>query len=265
MPDDRPLTLGAAPAPPEITPSAPPPQVMARLLRQPTTSRMKARAIVRLQLDRLSPLPPAETVFDLVLVERAGTEGVFALGVVRKADLARAEFHGQRVIALSQQVEGASAVFRFANPSWAGPKAPEWLRHAPSAAVLAGTLALVAAAGAHRSAAWTAQELPRIAAEGEARAAAAVLATEQQTARTDWSRLELGDTATRLQCVLDRLNQGDGGQVALLGLTADPGRVVLTIQAPVNEAALAETGAGLQSEAEADGATTAIYEGGACG
>lgn len=264
MPDDRPLTLGAVPAPPELTPSAPPPQVMARLLRLPTTSRIKARAIVRLQLDRLSPLPPAETVFDLVMVRRAGTEGVFALGVVRKADLARPEFDGQRTILLNQEVEGVAAVFRFANPAGAGLKVPDWLRHAPSAAVLAGAFALVAMAAAHRSAAWTEQELPRIAAEGEARAAAALLATEQQAARADWGRLERGDAATRLQCVLDRLGESEG-EVALMGLTAEAGRVVLTLQAPVDEAALDATGAELQSEGETDGPTTAIYEGGACG
>ena len=66
--------------------STPPPplDVMIRVLRLPTRSRRQARNIARLQLDRLSPLPPGEIVYDLVPLRQDGAETVFAMGILRR-------------------------------------------------------------------------------------------------------------------------------------------------------------------------------------
>lgn len=267
MPDAPPLNLGTVPVPPEPEPvaAAPTPQVMARLMRLPTTSRARARAIIKLQLDRLSPLPVAETAFDLALVGREDTDGLFALGIVRKTDLIRPETRSRRTIALAQDVEGKRVVFQFRNPGWAGPGQPLWMRHAPRAAILAAAFAAVALAGAHRSSVWATGELPRLEAEGQARLAAARLASEQTAARAAWQKIDQIDAATRLTCVLERLDRPASGRLTLLGLTADPDRIVLMLEGRVDAAALSAAGAALQPPTSSDDATTAVFEGGECG
>ena len=229
--DDAPLRLKpAASAQAQQTASVADLEVMTRVLRLPTQSMRLAKAMVKMQLDRLSPLPVSETAYDLALLRPEGSDGVFALGITRRASMLNEAFGNQRKVSAVRQVDGASVVFRFRNPDGVNPREQRLLRHAPEAALVALGLTAVLLAGAYRAEQWRAQRLPELAAAQREVARAQREADEMTGARAEWVALSRADAATRLLCVTERVRGANHGAIVpVLSLGADSKEVVLRL------------------------------------
>lgn len=218
---------------PDLTLDLPAPgrdvEVMTRVLRLPTRSMRQARAIVRLQLDRLSPLPPNTVLFDLVQLSPVGAEAVYALGILRKSALQEQALANQRRVALARTVEGREVVFRFRNPAAVDDREARWLAHAPKAALLALAAAAVALAGQIRADQWREHQLPLIAADQRLAASAAREARDRMAALTEWRALDRSDATTRLLCVTSLVAGRDPRSLAITGARGDAGALHLTI------------------------------------
>lgn len=235
--DDLALELTPAPTP------VPALEVMVRVLRLPTRAPRQARAIVRMQLDRLSPLPASETLFDLVPLRQEASETVYALGILRRATLSDAAFSGQRNVAVPRSVEGETVVFRFRNAGAVDDREARWLRQAPRAALICLGLAAVALAGNLRAEQWRERRMPEIAAEKRLIAQQARLAGQQAAARTEWISLERTDAATRYLCVAGRIGAALPGGLAVTSAAADTQTVTLNHGPGSNIPALVAAGA----------------------
>lgn len=237
--DDLALDLTPTPSP---TP-APALEVMTRVLRLPTRAPRQARAIVRMQLDRLSPLPAADTLFDLVALRQEAGETVYALGIVRRAALAGDAFSAQRTVTVTRSVEDQTVVFRFRNAGAVDDREARWLRHAPRTALISLGLAAVALAGNLRTEQWRERRMPEIAAEKRLIAQQARLAEQQASARTEWTALERTDAATRYLCVAGRVGAALPGGLAVTSAAADQHTVTLNHGPGSNVPALVAAGA----------------------
>ena len=218
------LSLDLRPAPADAGPTL---EVMTRVLRLPTLSAGQARATVRLQLDRLSPVPPAEVLLDVVRLRLDGAEGVFGLGLLRRAVLRDPAFAGRRTITASRTLDGVEATFRFRNAAAASDRETRWLARAPQAALVLLGVASVMLAGQLRADQWRERRLPEIAAAQRAAAVRARTGHEQQAARAEWLSLERTDAATRLLCVASRIASAAPGGVSLTAASATPDQVAL--------------------------------------
>lgn len=228
-----------------IHPMAPAPvlEVMTRVLRLPTRAPRQARAIVRMQLDRLSPLPAADTVFDLVALRQDAGETVYALGILRRAALADGAFSAQRTVAVTRSIEGEDVVFRFRNAGAVDDREARWLKQAPRVALVCLGFAAVALAGNLRAGQWREQRLPEIAIEQRLAVQQARLAEQQASARTEWLSLERTDAATRYLCVAGRIGSALPRGLAVSGATADSQAVTLNLGAGSHVSALVAAGA----------------------
>ena len=216
----------------DLTPTRPPMpaaalEVMTRVLRLPTRAPRQARAIVRMQLDRLSPLPAADTLFDLVALRQDAGETVYALGILRRAALADAAFSSQRTVAVTRSVEGQDVVFRFRNAGAVDDREARWLKHAPRTALVCLGVAAVALAGNLRAEQWRERRLPEIAAQRRLDAQQARLAGQQASARADWIALDRTDAATRYLCVAGRIAAVLPEGLAVTNAAADAHSVTL--------------------------------------
>lgn len=251
--DDSELTL-------ELSPPAREVEVMTRVLRLPTNSVRQARAIVRMQLDRLSPLPVQSVVFDLVRLQRTGGETTFALGVLRRSALLDPAFSNRRVVTLARSVDGSDVVFRFRNASAVDDRERRWLSHAPKAAALALGLAAVLLAGQIRADRWRELSLPAIAAEQRIAARVARDARDQSAALQDWRSLDRSDAATRLLCVASRIAADDRAPVVLASANSEATQVTLTPVDAAGGARLAAADGKPESiEGAANGPTPVVF------
>lgn len=246
--DDLSLDLTTAKADPPAT--APSLEVMTRVLRLPTRSPRQARSIVRMQLDRLSPLPAADTVFDLVALRQEAGETVYALGIIRRSALSDPTFSSQRTVAARQQIEGAAIVFRFRNAGAVDDREARWLGYAPKIALVCLGLAAVSLSGNLRAEQWRERRLPEIAAARRLAAQEARSAEQQGSARTDWLALERADAATRYLCVGGRLGAAVPGGVSVARAAADAGQVSILLTQPADAAAWVRSGGELQPAAD---------------
>ncbi len=221
------LTLDLTPAHPQ--PTAPALEVMTRVLRLPTRSPRQARAIVRLQLDRLSPLPAADTLFDLVALRQDASETFYALGILRRAALSDPAFSSQRTVTLARSVEGEQVVFRFRNAGAVDDREARWLKQAPRAALICLGIAAVALAGQLRAEQWRERRLPEIAAEKRLAAQQTRLDVQQAEARAEWTALERTDAATRYLCVAGRVGAVLPGGLPVASAAADALSVTLNL------------------------------------
>jgi len=241
---------------PDLTPPpaapVPPLEVMTRVLRLPTTSPRQARAIVRLQLDRLSPLPLSSIVYDVVTLRRDGAETVYALGIIRRAALDSAPATGG--LQVQQQIEGVDVVFRFRDPDAAGDLETRWLKHAPRAALVALGIAAVMLAANLRAEQWRERRLPEIAAAQRLAARDAIARRETADALQAWSALTRADAATRFLCVGGRIATVLPAGIQATAVSADSRKVTLTV-AGGQAAVLAEAGG---QAAPSNGAATQV-------
>ncbi|HYC98454.1 hypothetical protein [Brevundimonas sp.] len=252
MPFDD-LALDLTPAPP----SRPELEVMTRVLRLPTRSVRQARAIVRLQLDRLSPLPAADTVFDLAPLRSDAGETVYALGVLRRSALADPALSDQRTVVVTKTVEGQAVAFRFRNPGVIDDREARWLKHAPKLALVCLGLAAVALAGQLRAEQWRDRRLPEIAAAQRLETRQVRLSGQRAAARAEWASLERTDAATRYLCAAGRIAAVRPGGVAVTGVIADPRRVTLAL-APGTEVAPLIDALGLPAPAAGSAGPAAV-------
>lgn len=259
--DDLTLELNPTPRP------APAPvlEVMTRVLRLPTRSPQQARSIVRMQLDRLSPLPASDTIFDLVALRQEAAETVYALGILRRSTLADPAFASQRTVAVSRSIEDQDVVFRFRNAGAVDDREARWLRHAPKIAIVCLGLAAVALAGNLRAEQWRERRLPEIAAAKRLAAQEARQAGQQASARADWISLERADAATRFLCVGGRIGTALPAGVAVTSATADQQQVTLMMTPGANGAALAAAGGNLPPSISADQSSSVVFPREICG
>lgn len=233
------------------------PTVMTRTLRLPTASRSRARSIVRMQLDRLSPIPADQVLFDVVPIRNDGAEGLFALGIVRRAALADGDWARQRLITIEALVEGLAVVFRFRNPDGVDDRERRWLQHAPAAAVIGLGLAAVCLAGAMKAETWRARRLPEIAAQQRDAAREDRALRDQIGARADWTALERSDAATGLLCAGQTVARAaTGGSLAVTQISADAKGVRLRL--PPGTPTRALEGAGAEIEDGSGGAIATV-------
>lgn len=240
-------------------------EVMTRVLRLPTRAPRQARAIVRMQLDRLSPLPAADTLFDLVALRQDAGETVYALGILRRAALADNAFSAQRTVAVTRSVEGETVVFRFRNAGAVDDREARWLKHAPRAALICLGLAAVALAGNLRAEQRRERRMPEIAAEKRLIAQQARLAEQQASARTEWISLERTDAATRYLCVADRIGGALPGGLAITGAATDAQTVTVNLSPGFNVSALVAVGATPSPGADPTQAGSVVFPREVCG
>lgn len=214
---------------PPLAAPVPAAEVMTRVLRLPTASPRQARAMVRLQLDRLSPLPPSNIVYDLAVLRRDGAETVYALGIIRRSALDGGETANRGGLQVRQKIEGVDVVFRFRDPDAAGDLETRWLKHAPRAALIALGVAAVMLAANLRTEQWRERRLPEIAAAQRLAARDAIARRETGDAREAWSALTRADAATRFLCVGSRIATIRPGGVRATAVSADSRKVILTL------------------------------------
>lgn len=232
--------------------------LMVRVVRLPTASRRQALSIVKMQLDRLSPLPVADSVFDLAAVRQDGAETVYALGVIRRLALRDPVLSGQRTLTITRAVEGVDVRFRFRNPDAVDDREARLLRHAPVAAAIALGLAAIALAGNIRADKWRDTRLPEIAAARRAVAQQARLDREKTDARTLWVGLERTDAASRLLCVFSKISSATPGGISVVNVSADDKQVVFRLNASV-AAPLSAAGATVDARAGANEPASATF------
>lgn len=228
--DDLPLDLTRPPAP------EPPFEVMTRVVRLPTSSLRQARTIIRLQLDRLSPLPPDAVLFDLVPLRQDGSDTLFALGLLRRTALSLPGLSQQSTITAARTLDGAEVVFRFRNPGVTAQWETRWLAHAPRACLVALGVATMMLAGQIRADAWRERRLPDIAAEQRASTRGARDARDERQAHADWAALDRSDAATRLLCVASRVRAAAPDGLAVAGIAAKADQTVITLQGDLSAA-----------------------------
>ncbi|QDH72313.1 hypothetical protein [Brevundimonas sp. M20] len=231
-------------------------EVMTRIVSLPTTSLRQARAIVRLQLDRLSPLPPKDVVFDLVRLKTTGAETGYALGILRRSALQNPAFASRRAITATRSVDGVEATFRFRNIFAVDDREARWLVHAPRAALIALGLAAVALAGQMRADQWKAQRLPEITEAQRETARRTRDARERNAALADWAALERTDASTRLLCVGGAIGTQP---VPVLNLSADTRQVTFTPENTADIARLETLGA--EAQPASGGAPQGVFFG----
>lgn len=217
-------------------------QVMTRLVRLPTGSLRQARRIVGLQLDRLSPLPAAETAFDLVQVRQEGAETAYALGIVRRVHLTDPAYANRRQIVLKRTVDNAEVLFRFRNPNAIDDREARWFKHAPNAARIVLGLTFVMAAVAYRVDDWQSQRLVEISAQQREATRSVLNADLETSARADWLNLERADAATRLLCVAQKVSALERGSITLLGYAGEANELLLRLPEGVSTSSLLEAG-----------------------
>lgn len=235
--------------------------VMTRLMRLPTNSIREARSIVRLQLDRLSPLPSAETVFDVVSVRTEEGQGVYAVGILRRAILSTPPYDARPVLSLTRDVDGRRVTFRFKNAGATSEFEARYLRHAPHALMMALGIAALALSVHVKVQDWHDARLPEIAAETRARNLAVREGGYQIEARSAWMALERRDAATQILCLGSRLGEVDR-PIAISHFRADADRVTLGARQEADQARMRAAGA--QAVSAADPTAGQMFEDRAC-
>lgn len=235
--------------------------VMTRLMRLPTRSVREARSIVRLQLDRLSPLPSAETVFDVVSVRSEAGQGVYAVGILRRAILSTPPYDARPVLSLTRDVDGQRVTFRFRNAGATSEFEARYLKYAPHALTMALGVAVLALSVHVKVEDWHDARLPAIAAETRARNVAVREGGHQRDARGAWMALERRDASTQILCLGLRLGALDR-PVAIRHLRADGDRVTLTARQEADQVRIRTAGG--QPVSTADPAAGQMFEDRAC-
>lgn len=197
--------------------------VMTRVLRLPTGSTRQARKIVKLQLDRLSPIPAGEALWDLILLRLDGAEGVFALGLIRKSELNPDE--PQR--SARRPVDDQEVVFQFRNGQAASFQEAKLISRAPGwvlTALCAAALSLSIAAKADE---WRDLRLSEIARDMRDQRKFVRDHEAEEQARKAWTAVSETDAALQWLCLATRLRQDQAAPTAVASLETTPNGTVL--------------------------------------
>lgn len=216
--------------------------LMTRMMRLPTSSIREARSIVRLQLDRLSPLPASETVFDVVPLQAEKAQGVYAVGILRRAILSSAPYDTRPVLTLTRDVEGRSVTFRFRNADATSEFEARYLKHAPHALMIALGIAAVSLSIQVKAGEWRDREMPEVASQARALNVAQRDNRNQTEARAEWLALERRDAATQVLCLGARLGEFNPPAV-VRQLRADADRLTVVSTSEADQSRLRSVGA----------------------
>ena len=207
-------------------------EVFVRAIDLPTPSLRQARAAVAQQLDILSPLPPAETAWSVLLLGPS-ENGLsrFAVGFAPRRVLAE-RAPGGGAVRLAGRLDDQEIVFRFESPKAArGPV--DWLR---VATVGGACLAIVLAAANLR----VDHELDAVQTRLDA---ASRLAEQRSHTAADASRTLAAwraAAATRkagaVDCALGDIAKASGGLARLAKLELAEGQVTAWLSAPASDA-----------------------------
>jgi hypothetical protein len=212
--------------------------IFVRAIDLPTLSARQAKAAVAQQLDILSPLPPAEVVFSVVLIGpvEAGLNR-FAVGFAPRELLVRMIPEGQRAGALTGWLDDQEVLFRFDRPG-ARPGEVDWRARLEIATIAGLCLAIVLAAASFR----LDRENERLQARIDA-ANAQVQQLSRETAALArvgdaWRAAQATRKAALLDCALGDLAKAGGGPVALSKLTLSDGQIEARLSTPASDAML---------------------------
>jgi hypothetical protein len=209
--------------------------VFVRALDLPTLSLRQAKAAVAQQLDILSPSPPAETTFSVVLLGPT-EDGAsrFAVGFAPRERVAKLAGVGRAVV-LKGQLDGQDILFRFERATAAETARASRLE----IATLAGICLAIVLAGANLR---VDRELDHV----QARLDAADTLVQQRTHEAAASARVLGAwraaAATRkasvLDCALGNLAKAGGNPVKLAKLSLADGQVTAWLSGPASDSAI---------------------------
>jgi hypothetical protein len=234
--------------------------VFVRAIDLPTPSVRQARAAVAQQLDILSPLPPADVVFSVVLLGPAEAgQSRFAVGLAPRALVQRNAAPGERAVILTGRLDGDLVPFRF---EAAGARAgvPDWRARLEIATVAGVCLAILLGAASLR----LDREIGRLQARADAvgersqRLSRETGALGRVTAA--WRAAQATRRASVVDCALTHLAQANSGPVSLATLTLADGQVTARMTSPPSDAmvtALRALGVQVGAAAPQDPATTA--------
>ncbi len=207
-------------------------EVFVRAIDLPTLSLRQARAAVAQQIDILSPLPPAETAWSLVLLGPS-ENGLhrFAVGFAPRRILAQRAPNGAAV-RLTGRLDDQDIAFRFDGLGAA--EAPiDWLRMA----TLTGVCLAIVLAGANLR---IDRELDQL----QARLEAATTLTQQRARKAAdaarvlaaWRAAAASRKAGVIDCALGDLAKASGGLATLARLELTDGQVTAWLSAPASDA-----------------------------
>jgi hypothetical protein len=220
----------AAPAGPvTATPRA---EVFVRAIDLPTPSLRQARAAVAQQLDILSPLPPADVTFSLVLLGPA-EDGLnrFAVGFASHERLWAGLEKGARAIVLSGWLDNHEIPFRFERASVGAAQAATWGSRLETLTIAGICLAILLAAANLR----VDREIDR--AQGKADAATSLIQTRTaeasgvQRVANAWRTASTVRPAGVVDCALGAVAKAAGGPVAISRLGYANGGVTVRLAA----------------------------------
>ena len=205
-------------------------RVFVRVVSLPTTKLARARAAVELQLDRLSPVPRDEVVFDVApLGASVGAATRYAVGIVGRDDLtaAGALFPEQAFLRESATADGVAAQFRFRNPVFLDHQNGRLISLGVNAVVLISAVVVLLTAIDYRLGRELARAQQR-ASTSEARLEALHRRiADQNSVWADWRSATEHDLPGAASCAFEHLRRA-GHEVRLSSMSSSSGAVNVT-------------------------------------
>jgi hypothetical protein len=209
-------------------------EVFVRAIDLPTPSLRQARAAVAQQIDILSPLPPADTAWSLVLLGPS-ENGLsrFAVGFVPRR-LLEQRAPGGAAVRLTGRLDDQDVVFRFDNSTTAG--APvDWMR----VGAIAGVCLAIVLAGANvRIDRELDQTQTRLDAATQVAQQRARKAADASRVFDAWRAAAATHGAGMVDCALSDLVKASGGSAKLAKLELADGKITAWLSAPAADAAV---------------------------
>lgn len=243
-----------------------PASVLVRTLVLPTTSLKRAAQAVRLQLDRLSPAPESEILYDLAMVGEGADGGgaTWAVAFARRTAVARACAALERPsVAVEKTVAGREVTFRFRDPSGGFVGRPAWAPWAAPAAAIGFAVAVLLGAIDIS----IREELTSLRADGGAKATADRAwreASDRDVAVRSWLASSRDSADAMVLCAMGVVVEATAGRHALVSLDGGPGLATLTFAGPVGERLAARPGVSVTADTAAPNRKTARFASTAC-
>lgn len=248
---EAPLTIGTGDG--GSLPSLHPDELFVRVLALPTASAAKARAAVRLQMERLSPAPLEEIAYALAPLSTADGLSRWAVAFVRRERLAAVcQTQARSGIEVRKVIEGQDAIFAFSDPDAAQTLARQWAALLPHAAALAFALMMLLAVSHVR----LGEAIAGIEEPGGARdlaTRAVETAAARDVAGRSWAAAQTAPAVDMTLCVLRTTAGAVAGRRAIAALDARPGQARVTLVGAAAEAERLKSNKGVTVSSEAAG------------
>ena len=216
--------------------TGPPDEVFVRAIDLPTPSLRQAQAAVAQQLDILSPLPPAEVAFSVVLQGPAeGGQNRFAVGIAPRARLWAGDQRDAGAVTRIGRLDGQVIVFRFERGG-GGRRAPSPGARLEAATIAGACLALLLAGANLRVDREIDRLQTRADAAGQLVQARSAEAAAVARVASAWRAAAQARKAEAIDCAFGDLARAAGGPVKLSALTFSSGDLSLRLAAPLGDA-----------------------------